>query len=366
MKILLVAKYFYPIKGGIETVVYETAKCLKNLGNEVTVVTVGKKSKETINGINIIRTPALFSISGEPAAIGFFKEIMKLDFDICHLQAPNPFQNIMAVAACILKKKPWIVAYQSDIIRFSPIMKAVNWVYKNTIQRPIILKMAKKVLASSPPYLKGSSTLKGLKNTGVLQNSIKIRSVEKKEKQENNILFVGRIIYYKGIGYLVKSMKEVVEQVPSAKLTIVGNGNLRREMEKLSKDLKLENNIIFAGEVSEEELQDHYKNTDIFVFPSIYKSEAFGMVQLEAMMNEKPIISTKIKDSGVSWVNKDGVSGITINPMDHKELSDAIIKLLKDKKLRIKYGKGGRKRLEDEFDIKKLTKKLLEIYKECI
>ena len=74
MKILLVAKYFYPIKGGIETVVYETAKCLKNLGNEVTVVTVGKKSKETINGINIIRTPALFSISGEPAAIGFFKE----------------------------------------------------------------------------------------------------------------------------------------------------------------------------------------------------------------------------------------------------------------------------------------------------
>ena len=366
MKILLVAKYFYPIKGGIETVIYETAKCLIKLGHEVTVITVGNKSKEKIDGIDVIRTPSLLSLSGEPIALGFFNEIMKEDFDICHLQAPNPFQNMMAVSACILKKKPWVITYQSDIIRFSKIMKIINWLYTNIIQKPFILKMAKKVFASSPNYLNGSKTINNLNNTSVLQNGIKIRNVLKKENQENNILFVGRIIYYKGVAYLIKAMKEVVKEIPTAKLTIVGDGKLKNEMEKLTKDLKLDKNIQFTGQVSDDSLQKYYYNSDIFVLPSIYKSEAFGMVQLEAMMHEKPLISTKIKNSGVAWINKNDISGITVNPMDHNDLAKAIIKLLKDKQLRKKYGKGGRKRLENYFDIEKLTKDLIKIYENII
>ena len=109
MKILVVSKYFYPYDGGIETVVLENAKHLVKKGHEVTVIASNHNKKlakyDKYEGIKIIRVNTWFNLSAAPINPGVFFEVLKQDFDICNLHAPNPFNNIAAVKALILKRK---------------------------------------------------------------------------------------------------------------------------------------------------------------------------------------------------------------------------------------------------------------------
>ena len=130
----------------------------------------------------------------------------------------------------------------------------------------------------------------------------------------------------------------------------------------LSKTLGTEDAVRFLTSVDDNKLPDTYRNCDVFVLPSVYRSEAFGMSQLEAMSCGKPIISTNIHGSGVSFVNKNEFSGIVVTPRDEKALASAMIKLMKNKKLRLRLGANARKRALDIFSEKITNKKVLEIY----
>jgi rhamnosyl/mannosyltransferase len=140
---------------------------------------------------------------------------------------------------------------------------------------------------------------------------------------------------------------------------------LTHDLKELAfKQLKL-NNTFFIGEVSQEDLIAHYYACDVFCLPSIARSEAFGIVQLEAMACEKPVVSTSL-DTGVPFVNQHRKTGLIVPPKDSRALAEAINILLDNKELREEYGKNGRKRVEQYFTKERKAEQTLKVYKEVL
>jgi len=367
MKILIISKYFYPKRGGIEEVVHKTAKELVKNGIGVTVIASDEvEKKEVIDGINVIRVPTKFSLSGSPISPGIFLEIIRNDFDVCDLNEPNPFSTLFAFLALSLKNKPYVISYHSDITRFS-FLRFIKWFYVDVFQRFFLMRGAKKIMPTSPNYINNSDILPYFKEKiVVIPNFVEVKNekISNVKHKDFRLLFVGRLIYYKGLEYLIRAMPLVAKEIKNVKLIMFGDGQLKEELKKLANELDVEKYIVWCKNLSDEEKIKEYKKCDIFILPSIYKSEAFGVVQLEAMIYGKPLISTNIEGSGVTFVNKNNETGIVIPPKDPEALKDAIVKLWKDKKLRTRYGKNGRKRVEKYFSSEKISKDIINVYKE--
>src|SRR5206468_5042051 len=130
-----------------------------------------------------------------------------------------------------------------------------------------------------------------------------------------------------------------------ARVLLVGDGPLRGELEGLAKRLGVEDRVVFLGEVSD--VTPYYHAADVFVLPSIARSEAFGIVQIEAMACGRPVINTML-DSAVPFVSRNGETGLSVAPQNVEQLASAINLLLDDERLRPQYGRAARRRVERE------------------
>ena len=370
MKILIISKYFKPYEGGIETVVYENARYLVEKGHEVTVIASehekGLKKEETIEGIKVVRVPTWFNLSASPINPGVFFEVLRRDFDIVHLHAPNPFNNTLASIALVLKRKPWVVTYHSDIVgRKGLFLGSLFWLYKNLIQKYLVLGLAKQVMPTSPQYVKISDTLHFIpkRKITIIPNGVDLSKfkMKKTKRKSNEVFYVGRLIYYKGLDVLIKAMKKVVEEIPDAHLSIGGSGELKKELQKLTEELGLKKSVSFLGKVSNKEMEERFNKSTVFVLPSVHKSEAFGIVILEAMASGCPVITTDI--SGTVYAA--GKAGLVVKNKDVDTLAKAIIKVLKSKKLQEKMSKEGLKHVK-KFQWKNIANMTEKVYKKVL
>ncbi|CAB5036994.1 MAG: glycosyltransferase [Actinobacteria bacterium] len=159
------------------------------------------------------------------------------------------------------------------------------------------------------------------------------------------IVSIGRLVPRKGSDQLIKAMPEVLKQFPKCKLLLVGTGNYKKRLEKLVRNLKVQDSVIFTGRVAHELLPAYYRLGDIFAAPcrSRYgglEVEGLGIVYLEASACGVPVIAGK--SGGAPDAVLDGKTGILVNGRDHLEVSAALIKLLADEKLRSQMGTAGR------------------------
>ena len=159
------------------------------------------------------------------------------------------------------------------------------------------------------------------------------------------IVSIGRLVPRKGSDQLIKAMPEVLKQFPKSKLLLVGTGNYKKRLEKLVRNLKVQDSVIFTGRVAHELLPAYYRLGDIFAAPcrSRYgglEVEGLGIVYLEASACGVPVIAGK--SGGAPDAVLDGKTGILVNGRDHLEVSAALIKLLADEKLRAQMGTAGR------------------------
>jgi rhamnosyl/mannosyltransferase len=157
------------------------------------------------------------------------------------------------------------------------------------------------------------------------------------------VLFVGRLVYYKGVDVLLRAMASC-----PGTLLLVGEGPEESALRALSRRLGIEDRVKFLGHVSAEALTHHLYAADVFVLPSTHRTEAFGVVQLEAMACGVPVVSTDLP-TGVPWVNQHGITGLVVPPNDEKALAEALRALLGDPALRHSLGQAGRRRATADF-----------------
>lgn len=182
-------------------------------------------------------------------------------------------------------------------------------------------------------------------------------------EREKKILFVGRLVERKGVRYLIEAF-EIVSKKIDTTLTIVGDGSEKDNLEKLVGERGLREKINFTGRTSTEELEECYRNCDVFVLPACIDSkgdtEGLGVVLIEAMSYKKPVIASNV--GGIVDIVKDRKTGLLVPEKDSEKLAEAIIKIISDKKIACRLAENGEKFVKSRFGWDKIIDKLISVY----
>jgi rhamnosyl/mannosyltransferase len=329
---------------------------------DLQVVVAGESNStlhETVDGVPVQRLRTWFHAAGTPFCPDLAEVIRTSKPDVLHVHLPNP----LAAAAYLVSgfRGPLVVTYHSDVVR----QRLLNRIYTPLVHR--VLERCSGIIVSSPNYLFSSPILQrhadrcriiplGIPTDEFVLPDCEAVAHEVNRRGPRIILAVGRFVYYKGFEYLVRAMASV-----NARLVLVGDGPLRSRLESLAADLGVRDRVDFAGNAPPAELAALYHACTMFVLPSIARSEAFGIVQLEAMAAGKPVINTSL-DSGVPFVSRHGQSGLTVIPADPRALADAINRLLGNPALRAELGKSAKARVQRLFDLRLMARKTLQVY----
>jgi len=173
------------------------------------------------------------------------------------------------------------------------------------------------------------------------------------------ILYVGRLVYRKGIHVLLRSMPYILEAIPDTQLLIAGSGYMESFIRLLTKSLNLEDHIRLLGFVPEDELPSLYNLSDLFILPSIY-AESFGITLLEAMASGTPIVASAI--GGIPEVVENGVNGILFKKGDELDLANAVIRVLDDPALANELAINARKKVEEQYSWPVVVKAIEGVY----
>ena len=186
-------------------------------------------------------------------------------------------------------------------------------------------------------------------------------------KEKNLVLFVGRLIDWKGVNTLVSSMKKVKTATGSTRLVIIGDGPERERLKTLAKELELEDVITFTGRLSATELMDYYSRAAVFVLPSVTvnnQTEGLGVVLLEAMASGIPVIGSNT--GGIPDIIEDKVNGLLVPPGDPDALAEAIIRILEDRDLADRFREAGLETVKGRFSWDKISDQFIEVYREVL
>ncbi|MCW4016992.1 MAG: glycosyltransferase family 4 protein [Candidatus Bathyarchaeota archaeon] len=182
------------------------------------------------------------------------------------------------------------------------------------------------------------------------------------------ILFVGRLVWIKGVDKLIRAMPQVLQKIPNAKLVVVGLGDMRDYLEGLVRNLKLDDVVKFRFEfIPEEERIAHYAACDVAAYPSLY--EPFGIVTLEAMSMEKPVVVGAAGTSGmreIVSISGPDQCGFHINPNDPSDIAWGIVSAIEDPEKRIQFGRNGRNRVIELFSWDAAAKSTIDRYTELL
>lgn len=358
-RILHVGKFYAPHKGGIEThLQLLCGELVKRADVQVVVANSGRgDTDERIAGVPVRRKSCWANVAAAPICPGMAAEIRESQADIVHLHLPNPAAILAYLASG--HRGALVCSYHSDIVR----QKLLGAAFE-PFQRAALGKSAA-IIAATPNYIQSSPTLRSFRGRcHVIPYGIpldpfdradpsRVRAIQR-QYGPRLIVAVGRLVYYKGFQYLIRAMKEV-----DGKLLLVGTGPLKAELEAEVQANNLQDRVVFLGGV--EDINPYYHAADLFVLPAVARSEAFGIVQIEAMACRKPVINTNL-DSGVTYVSVDGVTGLTVPPAEPAPLAAAVNRLLADPELRARYGAAARVRVEELFTLEAMTGAMLRLY----
>lgn len=371
MKILQTPVRFHPYTGGVEKYVLDLSSELVKRGHEVTVLCANEpksKSDEKIRGINVKRTHYIGKIANTNISLSLPYRILKEDFDIVHTHFPSPWSCDWSMVAAILKNKPMILTYHNDIAGH-PTSKFLAGSYSHTFLK-LLLKTAKIISITQPDYLEYSNFLKPYtKKIRAIPIGIDLQRFKPlRIKKEKDTLFFLAVLdkfhEYKGLNYLIKAVAIAKKKIRGIKLIIGGRGELVEYYKELARKLGVEDNIKFIGYVGDKQLVGLYNRGSCFVLPSTSHFEGFGIVLLEAMACKTPVICTDIV--GVAKDVEKSCAGIVVGPKDVRGLSQAIIKMLNDNKLREKMGSNALQLIRSQYSVGKMAESFEYIYKEAI
>jgi glycosyltransferase involved in cell wall biosynthesis len=355
MKILQVNKAFYPHIGGVETVVKDIASQTIDSAIKIDVLTCNTPSGPTveklIDGILVMRQKTFFTVKSNPISISFLIRFFQLtrDYSVFHLHEPFPLGSL--ISWMLPTRVKLVVTWHSDIVRQKFLKLLVLPFQALTLYRA-------NVIIATSEVMKSQSFIRFFKKKViVIPLSIPDEYLDYSEEDNRFFLFVGRLVYYKGIMTLLEA-----QRISGLPLKIIGDGPLLAKINEYIKKNNMTNVELIKGPISDSKLSDYFRACTALVFPSNEVSEAFGIVQLQAMAKGKPVINTRI-NSGVPEVSVNEVSGITIKPNSPLELSSAMVRIFGNNKDRVKFSKKAYERVRSKFLHSKTLKQILDLYK---
>ena len=373
MKVLMLTPSYDPIIGGTETVVKYLAINLNKTGVNTDVMTFNMDIKwkpkwkweiKNEEEFKVYRIPAFNPFERMPNLMGYlfrfhaipapsFSKIVK-EYDILHFH--DEVDLTFPLTSHFIDRP--------KIFHCHTLWETFNFYRKNVFCRKIFLGSSDVYLAVSKSVEKLAREL-GAKNVKVLPNGVDTdKFAFSQDREDNLILFVGRFERSKGIHILIDALNFLET---STNLIIIGpNSNDEYSKEILwrieRENRKGKHNVAYLGSFCLNDLVKYYQKSSVFVCPSL--SEAFGIVNLEAMSCGTPVIASNV--GGIRDIVENGKNGILVPPNDPIKLAEAIEYLLNNKDIRIKLGKEGRKKVEREFSWNVIVKRLYRIYEEMI
>jgi glycosyltransferase involved in cell wall biosynthesis len=372
MKILNVYKTYFPDPpGGIQEAIRNISFATTRLNIKNLVFVLSKNAKPSfvprqeaeVHRANAFADPASCEL-GSWQAFNMFARLSK-QVDIIQYHFPWPFQDVLHLF--VKPNKPTVLCYHSDIVR----QKFLGKVYNRLMWRT--LKSVDCIIATSPNYAETSPIL----SNPMIRDKVQVIPLGIEEAhydftEDDHVferinhsinhryfLFLGVFRYYKGLQYLIESASQV-----EATIILAGSGPELENMRAYVQQLNC-HNVIFAGQVTQSEKVSLMKHCCAFILPSHLRSEAFGVVLIEAAMMQKPMITCEI-GTGTSYVNQHQETGFVVKPENVSQLSEAMNFLIKDSSLAISMGIQARKRYEQLFSGNALGEAYKAVYQQLL
>ena len=398
MRILHIGKFYPPFAGGIENFLADLLPALQQQGVAAAALVhdspaQSPSSPRDEKGVTIYRAPCHGRLLYAPISPAFpfwlHRAIREFQPDLLHLHLPNTsaFWALMVPAA---RRLPWVIHWHADVVA-SIIDRRLAWAYR--LYRPFeqrLLAASSAIIATSPPYLDASAALApwrerchiiplGLDPARIADSD---RAAQERaemwwgEKMTPSslagegwgeggkiasfrILAIGRLTYYKGHDSLIQA----AAHLPDSRILIVGTGEHRQRLETLIHSLQLHDRVCLPGFQPEADLNALLASCDVLCLPSLERTEAFGLVLLEAMRFSKPVVVSDIPGSGPGWVVKRAGHGLCVPPGDSDALAAALRELQQDLAKRTALGQAGRTALREQFGIAPVAATITDLYR---
>jgi glycosyltransferase involved in cell wall biosynthesis len=372
VRILHIGKYFPPVSGGMERFLADLVHAQRAEGHEVEVlVHQHERSAGADDPPWLMRCPVWMRLFFAPLAPRFpawlDAALRRFDPDVVHVHMPNvsPFWLLLLRAS---RRRTWVVHWHADVepSRFKLSLR-LGYPYYRVFERAL-LEGADSIIVTSRAYLDASKPLQPwLHKTHVVPLGVdpaRLPEVGPSETQGLwkgeglRILAVGRLTYYKGFDTLVHA----VLGDPAKELVIIGEGEERAALERVLAAAGNPHHVRLAGELSDDEVRRYMASCDVLCLPSRERTEAFGIVLLEAMRYAKPILASDLAGSGVTWVARNGQNAVLARPDDVLEWRAALDGMQAHPARRTLMGRLGRQRYEREFDIRRISSRITRLY----
>jgi rhamnosyl/mannosyltransferase len=384
LRVVHLGKYYPPAAGGIETHTRDLALTQAALGTDVRVVVVNHAAADgrdvtfdrfaatppaddrdgPVRVLRAGRWANLAKLDIAPGLPGLLRKMLRDPPDVWHLHTPNVTMMLAVLASPRIR--PLVVTHHSDIVR-QRVLKYVVRPAENAVYR-----RAARILPTSPAYVEGSEVLKRFADKltplplGIELSTFRHPSpaaeraaAEFRAKYPGPLwLCVGRLIYYKGLHVALDALR----YVPGT-LLVVGTGPLEADLKRRAEELGVAGRVAWLGAADADRLVGAYHAATAFWFPSVARSEGFGIVQVEAMAAGCPVINTAIPGSGVAWVCRHEKEGLTVPVNDPAAFAAAANRLAADPGLRARLAAAGRERAAAEFDRTVMGRRSLDVYR---
>jgi rhamnosyl/mannosyltransferase len=326
-----------------------------------------------IGGVRVIKAARLATAASTPLSVALPWQLRHQQPDVVHLHFPYPLGE---VSQWLLRRgRATVLTYHSDIVRQAGILRF----YRPLLMRA--LRFVDAIIIGSPPmrgsfYLREHQAKLHLIPYGIPLARFSARPEDDDLARARQrylgqpmphagvelplLLFVGRLRYYKGLDFLIRALPSI-----QARLLVIGIGPMEQEWKELAQEVGVAERVIWGGEAPEADLPLLYHLADLFVLPASHSSEAFGLVQVEAMAAGTPVVCTEV-GTGTSYVNRDRVTGRVVPPRDPAALAVAISELLGDPTARLAMSAAAQSRVAAEFEQTVMVERVLATYQRLV
>ncbi|MBB4862993.1 rhamnosyl/mannosyltransferase [Pseudomonas nitritireducens] len=375
-RVLLVNKYYAPSTGGIETAVKQYAHWYSESGHEVTVLCCAnqrlmRSQNESIDGIRVLRAASLGNLLSVPLSFAFFWHFLLLarKADITHINLQFPSASLALWLGAWLINGKTVVSYHCDVYR-QRYLKRLTYLFDR-----FAVRRADLVITGSPALRQHSEVLRDItREIAPLPYTVDLQHVERclagsaryvlpeHFEREGYCVFFGRLVSYKGTEALDAAFRQLMANGAQVNLLVFGVGPEEQRFWKLAEEFPERMHFIndFVSDVDKYHL---IRNSRVFLFPSVYYSEAFGIAQLDAMACARPVINCWL-ETGVNWVAPNEEAAVTVEAGNPEKLAEAIMGLLNDPAHLASLGQGALQRCRTLFAEDRVRARFIELVRQ--